>query len=176
MALGARIRLVRERLGIDQATLCLKVPGLSQQNLSNLETRDSKTSEYAIRIADALQVPVRWLLVPGPQRHAGVTQLSEQQLLTAFQQQLYSGFAAALPLRVEPKMKRNIMGAALAAMLGMSALSAPQAIKAGGEMPLIGPAKVSSGRPPRRSGRGVRAARRAALKARNVARNRRAHR
>lgn len=83
---------------------------------------------------------------------------------------------AALPLRVESNMKRNIMGAALAVMLGMSALSAPQAIKAGGEMPLIGPAKVSSGRPPRRSGRGVRAARRAALKARNVARNRRAHR
>ena len=109
MALGARIRLVRERLGIDQATLCLKVPGLSQQNLSNLETRDSKTSEYAIRIADALQVPVRWLLVPGPQRHAGVTQLSEQQLLTAFQQQLYSGFAAALPLRVEPRCPPCLM-------------------------------------------------------------------
>lgn len=62
MALGARIKQVREDLGWDQAALCAKVPGLSQQNLSNLETRDSKTSEFAVRIADALQVSLRWLL------------------------------------------------------------------------------------------------------------------
>lgn len=47
---------------MDQAELCHRVPGLSQQALSNLETRDSKTSEYAIRIADALGVSIRWLL------------------------------------------------------------------------------------------------------------------
>lgn len=62
MALGARIREARDDLGWDQADLCSRVPGLSQQNLSNLETRDSKTSEFAIRIADALGVSIRWLL------------------------------------------------------------------------------------------------------------------
>lgn len=62
MALGARIREAREALGWDQSALCSRVTGLSQQALSNLETRDSKTSEYAIRIADALGVSIRWLL------------------------------------------------------------------------------------------------------------------
>ena len=45
-----------------QAKLCELVEGLSQQNLSNLENRDSLTSEFAIRIADALSVSIRWLL------------------------------------------------------------------------------------------------------------------
>lgn len=62
MALGARIREAREALNWDQSALCSRVPGLSQQALSNLETRDSKTSEFAIRIADALGVSIRWLL------------------------------------------------------------------------------------------------------------------
>lgn len=62
MALGARIKEARDDLGWDQAALCARVPGLSQQALSNLETRDSKTSEFAVRIADALGVSIRWLL------------------------------------------------------------------------------------------------------------------
>ena len=60
MALGARIREARGEM--DQLVLCAKVPGLTQQALSNLETRDSKTSELAVEIADALEVSVRWLL------------------------------------------------------------------------------------------------------------------
>jgi transcriptional regulator with XRE-family HTH domain len=62
MALGARIKEARGDLGWDQAALCARVHGLTQQALSNLETRDSKTSEFAIRIADALGVSIRWLL------------------------------------------------------------------------------------------------------------------
>ncbi|QAZ38450.1 hypothetical protein C1M51_02885 [Methylibium sp. Pch-M] len=62
MALGARIKEVREGLGWGQTDLCDRVPGLTQQSLSNLENRDSKTSEFGIRIADALGVSVRWLL------------------------------------------------------------------------------------------------------------------
>lgn len=62
MNLGGRIKQELETRGIDQAEICAKVPGLSQQALSNLGTRDSITSEYAIRIADALGVSIRWLL------------------------------------------------------------------------------------------------------------------
>lgn len=60
MALGKRI--VEALDGRDQKHLWDSIPGLSQQSLSNLITRDSATSEYAIRIADRLGVSVRWLL------------------------------------------------------------------------------------------------------------------
>lgn len=62
---------MRELLKLEQAEVCARVPGLSQQALSNLETRDSKTSEFAIRIADALGVSPRWLL-DGTGRHDDV--------------------------------------------------------------------------------------------------------
>lgn len=62
MALGARIKQIREQRSIEQQDICRKIPGLSQQALSNLETRDSKSSEFGVRIADALGVSVRWLL------------------------------------------------------------------------------------------------------------------
>lgn len=62
MNLGQRIKQRREALGWGQQELCDKVPGLTQGNLSALEVRGSKTSEFAIRIADALSVSVRWLL------------------------------------------------------------------------------------------------------------------
>jgi transcriptional regulator with XRE-family HTH domain len=61
MNLGARIKEVRERLNISQPELSRK-SGISQQALSNLEQRDSKTSEWAPHIADALGVSLRWLL------------------------------------------------------------------------------------------------------------------
>lgn len=62
MNLGKRIEAALNDRGMQQLDLVAKVPGLSQQSLSNLITRDSKTSEFAIRIADALGVSVRWLL------------------------------------------------------------------------------------------------------------------
>lgn len=62
MSLGQRIKQRREALEWDQKDLCELVPGLTQSNLSAMEVRGSKTSEYAIRIADALRVSVRWLL------------------------------------------------------------------------------------------------------------------
>lgn len=72
MALGARITEARTAAGLDQQPLCDRVNGcwhaglrekrLTQQALSNLETRDSLTSEFAVRIADALGVSIRWLL------------------------------------------------------------------------------------------------------------------
>ena len=62
MNLGGRIALIRAERAIEQKDICAAVTGLSQQSLSNLETRDSKTSEFAIRIADHLKVSVRWLL------------------------------------------------------------------------------------------------------------------
>jgi len=62
MALGKRIEEELARQGWKQADLANKVPGLSQQAISNLITRDSATSEFAIRIADAFGVSIRWLL------------------------------------------------------------------------------------------------------------------
>lgn len=47
---------------MEQAEVCARVPGLTQQALSNLEKRDSRTSEFAVQIADALGVSPRWLL------------------------------------------------------------------------------------------------------------------
>jgi transcriptional regulator with XRE-family HTH domain len=68
MALGARIKQRMTTQNLQQSDVIAKVEGLTQQNLSNLITRDSLTSEYAIRIADALGVSVRWLL-DGQGRH-----------------------------------------------------------------------------------------------------------
>jgi len=62
MALGKRIEEELARRGWKQADLSAKVAGLSQQAISNLITRDSATSEFAIRIADAFGVSIRWLL------------------------------------------------------------------------------------------------------------------
>lgn len=62
MALGKRIEEELGRQGWKQSDLASRVPGLSQQAISNLITRDSATSEFAIRIADAFGVSVRWLL------------------------------------------------------------------------------------------------------------------
>lgn len=70
MALGNRIALEREAQGMTQTTLCTRVnrmtregdKELTQQALDRLEKRDSNASVFAIRIADALGVSVRWLL------------------------------------------------------------------------------------------------------------------
>lgn len=70
MAMGARIKSEREGLGWTQQQLADRVnehlregeKPLTQQALDRLEKRDSKTSEFAIRLADALNVSVRWML------------------------------------------------------------------------------------------------------------------
>lgn len=69
MNLGGRIRQRRNELTWTQGALCDRVnlglpdgEGLTQQALGVLEKRDSKTSEFAVRIADALGVSVRWLM------------------------------------------------------------------------------------------------------------------
>lgn len=69
MALGQRIKERREQLGMGQTQLCERVNSrlkageteLSQQALAALEKRDSAASAFAVRIADALAVSVRWL-------------------------------------------------------------------------------------------------------------------
>lgn len=71
MALGKRIEAERTGLGWTQQKLVDLVNqhlraederGLTQQALDRLEKRDSNKSEFAIRIADALGVSIRWLL------------------------------------------------------------------------------------------------------------------
>ena len=62
MNLGKRIESQRLALGWEHKDILARVPGLSQQSLSGLVTRDSKTSEHAFAIADALGVSARWLM------------------------------------------------------------------------------------------------------------------
>lgn len=63
MSLGKRIQLVRLERGWEQADLVEAANGcISQQALSNLEVRDSKTSEHLFAVADALGVSARWLM------------------------------------------------------------------------------------------------------------------
>lgn len=70
MAMGKRIETQREARRWSQQQLANEVNNntpegaklLTQQTLDRLEKRDSATSEFACRIADALGVSVRWLL------------------------------------------------------------------------------------------------------------------
>lgn len=70
MALGARIKQVREQRGWTQTELAARVnrllaegdKPLQQQALDRLEARDSNKSEFSLQLADALGVSLRWLL------------------------------------------------------------------------------------------------------------------
>lgn len=70
MALGKRVQHLREERGWKQAHLCALVNAklsddeklLTQQALSNLESRDSATSEAAPYLAEVFGVSLRWLL------------------------------------------------------------------------------------------------------------------
>ena len=62
MNLGGRVKQQRNLRDWGQQQLADKVGGLSQQALGLLESRDSKTSEFAVGLADALNVSLRWLL------------------------------------------------------------------------------------------------------------------
>lgn len=65
MALGKRIQKAREERGLTQAQLALRVFGTDdpkgQAAISALETRDSLTSVFLFKFADALRVRPRWL-------------------------------------------------------------------------------------------------------------------
>jgi transcriptional regulator with XRE-family HTH domain len=64
MSLGERVKKAREARDLTQAQLAraAKLPTDSgQANISALEKRKSKTSEYLFAIADALRVNPRWL-------------------------------------------------------------------------------------------------------------------
>ena len=61
MALGKRIKEARLKCGLKQEQLVALVPGATQQSLSILENRDSRTSVLLFGYADALQVSPRWL-------------------------------------------------------------------------------------------------------------------
>ncbi len=62
MNLGGRVKQERETRGWSQPQLASRISGLSQQALAALESRDSKTSEFAVGLADALGVSLRWLI------------------------------------------------------------------------------------------------------------------
>lgn len=61
MNLGERVKQERLARKWTQAHLAERA-GLSQQALAVLENRDSRTSDRAVELADALQVSLRWLL------------------------------------------------------------------------------------------------------------------
>lgn len=73
MALGQRVKTERERKGWSQAFLAERA-GMQQETISAIERRDSKRSEYTQRLAEALGVPVEYLLTgEHPELGTGVT-------------------------------------------------------------------------------------------------------
>lgn len=60
--LGSRVAYWREKRGLSQIQLAERIAGLSQQALSALESRDSKTSEVAAQLADVLGISLHWLV------------------------------------------------------------------------------------------------------------------
>lgn len=62
MNMGKRIEQCLDELGWKQVQLLDKVPDLSPSALSALIKRDSKWSDFAEEIAEALGVEFRWLL------------------------------------------------------------------------------------------------------------------
>lgn len=65
MALGSRVKEVREQKGYSQATLADKA-GLSQTAIHLLEKRDSQSSKFLIELASALDVNAEWLKTGNP--------------------------------------------------------------------------------------------------------------
>lgn len=76
MALGSRVKEIREQKGISQAQLAEKV-GISQTAIHLLEQRDSRSSKFLVEIANALGISPSWL----SQGHEGIT-FSEEQTPT----------------------------------------------------------------------------------------------
>ena len=62
MAIGKRIEKRLEELRWKRKDLLDRVDNLTVQALSNLIRRDSKRSEWDVKIADALGVSVNWLV------------------------------------------------------------------------------------------------------------------
>lgn len=62
MKLGKRIEHRLKELNWERKALYDAIPELTPQALSNLITRDSKRSEWDLKIAAALNVPVDWLV------------------------------------------------------------------------------------------------------------------
>lgn len=62
MNIGGRITKRLKDLQWERADLLSRLPELSPQALSNLIVRDSKRSEWDVKIADALGVSVMWLV------------------------------------------------------------------------------------------------------------------
>lgn len=62
MAMGRRLKELREARGLSQPQVAKDVKEIQQQALAALESRDSKTSEFAPQLADYYQVSLRWLL------------------------------------------------------------------------------------------------------------------
>lgn len=60
MALGRRVKEVRERLGMSQALLA-ELVGISQQGVQMLEQRDSESSKFLVELSKALSVSPEWL-------------------------------------------------------------------------------------------------------------------
>ena len=60
MALGNRVKQIREAKKLSQAELAEKV-GISQQAIGLLEQRDSDSSKFLVELAKALEVSPEWL-------------------------------------------------------------------------------------------------------------------
>lgn len=115
MNLGKRILEVRKELEWEQSDLLERVgacqpPGaneLSQQALSNLEQRDSKTSEHLFAVADALGVSARWLMTGEGVKEAA-TEDSIQAVFPSIPDEMWDQLTERQKGMVEEKTRQAI--------------------------------------------------------------------
>lgn len=78
--LGRRLGDHLAEIGMTQVQLAARVEGLTQQNLQAMISRNSKTSEHAVAIADALGLSIRWLLTGSGDKRGADWPLSHELL------------------------------------------------------------------------------------------------
>ena len=103
MKLGQRIRRRRDKLGLTQECVVAEVNAmrpegarqLSQQNLGQLENRDSAKSEFVHELAVVLKTNVTWLLKGSGNEDAA----EEPDATSSYARYIYENFDKLPPLR-----------------------------------------------------------------------------
>lgn len=91
MNIGGRIKKRLEDIGKDRQWLLAQLPDLTPQALSNLIVRDSKRSEWDVRIANALGTSVLWLVYGDESEYSvEVKQASQQQSMVMQDRGVYN--------------------------------------------------------------------------------------
>jgi len=82
MALGARIREIRLKLGLTQSQLAESI-GKAQSYVQSLENRDSRKTDHLDRLSNVLKVTPGWLATGKGEKHPVSATLKATSALTA---------------------------------------------------------------------------------------------